>query len=1262
VLTHAATDILALERARPDLPPTFPACSGQSLVGIADATALRALIGGEMQAATVVVARLHGPFAGVPGLAALAADLRRAGATFIAVSGVAEDADPALASASTVPSPVAAEVSAYFMAGGADNVGHALRYLAHTCLGFPCPFNPPRAMPAHGLYHPDWLILSVEEWRRQRPADRPVALVVFYRAHALSGNLAFVDALIRPLEARGFAAVGVFTSSLREAGPDGLPAALTLPGVPPALLVNTVSFPVFAADASERDSDEDCFARLGAPVLQAIPCGSPRSAWLASARGLGPIETSVAVALPECDGRIVTVPISFKENHRYVPDDERCARVAAFGARLHALRTKPNAQKRLVIILTNSGGKAARVGGAVGLDTPASLVRALEALRAAGYDTGDFPADGDALMARLLATGSYDEQHPLDFRRAPSLARADYVAWFHRQPEAFRHHVAGRWGVPAASGPIAAPARWVAPGGLGASLLPVAHEPHSDDDRYYFAALAFGQVLVAVEPPRGFGLDPAAIYHAPDLPPTHHYAAFHVWLRQIWQADAAIHFGKHGTLEWMPGKSVALSSACAPDVLLGDLPLLYPFVMNDPGEGAQAKRRAHAVILDHLVPPLTQAGMHGPLATLARLVEETYRAESLDPAKLPLLHAQIWELVRSSNLDADLREIGRQRHGEHVHEWDERPGDSGAPRSLEKLDGRGMAHLLENLDAYLCELGRAQIRHGLHIFGQAPVDHGLVELCFAALRCPNGDVPALLPAIVRALGDSAGDSSQARRMQDDTARALLGELAAQNYSAAAISPALDAYFPTVAATQLQPLRNVLTFVCERLVPHLARTTDELTNLLAALEGRHVPAGPSGAPSRGMAHALPTGRNFYSADPRGLPSPAAWTVGQGLAREALDRYLHETGALPESVALSIWGTANMRTGGDDVAQALALLGIRPVWHPESRRTTGLEVIPLSELGRPRIDVTLRVSGFFRDAFPQLVQLLDRAVRLAAALDEPPERNFIRKHWLEDTARLVAEGAPDAVARKQAAYRVFSSPPGAYGTGMLELIETRAWREQADLAAAFLVRGGWAYTEEAPEGVAAEAEFRHRLSAVELALHNQDNREHDLFDSDDYFQFHGGLVATISALSGRAPRAYFGDSSQPAQPAVRTLQAEALRVYRSRVTNPKWIEAMHRHGYKGGLELAATVDYVFGFSATAGIVTDWMFEGVAEAYTQGATREFLERSNPWALHAIAERLLEAHSRSLWAAQPETLTQLHATLLASEGQLEASSPAQQ
>jgi cobaltochelatase CobN len=470
----------------------------------------------------------------------------------------------------------------------------------------------------------------------------------------------------------------------------------------------------------------------------------------------------------------------------------------------------------------------------------------------------------------------------------------------------------------------------------------------------------------------------------------------------------------------------------------------------------------------------------------------------------------------------------------------------------------------------------------------------------------------------------------------------------------------------LSAGALHDLRATLRFACEVLAPNLARTTDETRNLLAALDGRYVPAGPSGAPSRGMAHVLPTGRNFYTVDPRGLPTPAAWTTGVTLADAALRRFFDDEGRWPESIALSVWGTPTMRTGGDDIAQALAVLGVRPMWEPVTRRTCGIEVIPLPELGRPRIDITLRVSGFFRDAFPALMQLFDEAVQRVVMLDEPIERNFPRKHWLAETATLIAGGlGPDAAARS-ASYRVFSSKSGAYGTGVMDLIENHSWRETRDLAEVVLVWGGWAYGSSAANGDPAAARgagdgidaadaFRRRLATVELALHNRDNREQDLFDSSDQFEYHGGLVAAVTSLSGEQPHAYVGDSSNPSRPDVRTLKGEALRVFRSRVVNPKWLAGIQRHGYRGGLEMATTVDSLFGFAATTGIVTDWMFEAVAEKFAMGDGREFLERSNPWALNAIAERLLEAEQRQLWSARTGTLEALRSVLLASEAVIE-------
>ncbi|MEE9161412.1 MAG: cobaltochelatase subunit CobN, partial [Candidatus Neomarinimicrobiota bacterium] len=466
--------------------------------------------------------------------------------------------------------------------------------------------------------------------------------------------------------------------------------------------------------------------------------------------------------------------------------------------------------------------------------------------------------------------------------------------------------------------------------------------------------------------------------------------------------------------------------------------------------------------------------------------------------------------------------------------------------------------------------------------------------------------------------------------------------------------------------------KVLRYATETIYPALLRTTDEIDNLLRGLDGRFVPPGPSGAPTRGMANVLPTGRNFYSVDPKTLPSPAAWEVGKALGDGLLEKYLQEEGAYPEMVGMVVWGTSAMRTHGDDIAQIMYLLGVRPVWQAESRRVTGVEVIPLQELGHPRIDVTVRISGFFRDAFPNLIYLLDQAVELVASLDEPETDNFIAKHLREDLERSVSpETPPDRASgdteipqsRAASLYRIFGSKPGTSGAGILPALDERNWETVEDLAEVYTAWGGYAYTQQ-DFGVNARPQFRQRFSQIVIAAKNQDNREHDLFDSDDYMQYHGGMIATVRALTGRNPRQFFGDSSDPSRARVRDLQDEARRVFRSRVVNPKWIESMKRHGYKGAFELSATVDYMFGYDATAQVVEDWMYRDVTEEYVLSPEmQEFFRRSNPWALRAIVERLLEAIERGMWEdPPPEMLEKLRELYLDLETDLEARQERQQ
>jgi len=734
--------------------------------------------------------------------------------------------------------------------------------------------------------------------------------------------------------------------------------------------------------------------------------------------------------------------------------------------------------------------------------------------------------------------------------------------------------------------------------------------------------------VLLVQPPRGFGENPVAIYHDPDLPPSHHYLAAYRWLEHGFGAHAVVHLGKHGTLEWLPGKSLGLSAECAADAAIGNLPLIYPFLVNDPGEGTQAKRRAHATIVSHLVPPMTRAETYGDLARLEQLLDEHASIAALDPAKLPAVRAQIWTLIQAARLDHDL-------------------GLDSRPRDAEFDD------FILHVDGWLCEVKDAQIRDGLHVLGAAPDGPQRVNLVLAMLQARQiwSGVAGAMPGLRQALGLAEdGSASRAEVDQADaTARALAEAMEAAGWRQDAARGVAAAVLGEHRACQDgPPVTRLLEFAAAELVPRLAQTTGEIDAVLHALDGGHVPAGPSGSPLRGLINVLPTGRNFYAVDPKAVPSRLAWDTGWQLAESLLARYREDTGRWPASVGLSVWGTAAMRTSGDDIAEALALLGVRPRWDEASRRVTGLDVIGLGELGRPRIDVVMRISGFFRDAFPHVVTLLDDAVTLVAGLDEDPADNMLRAHVLADLARH------DDLRR--ATSRVFGSPPGTYGAGLLALMESRSWRDDSDLAEVYALWGGHAYGR-GLDGRAAREDMEAAYRRIAVAVKNSDTREHDIADSADYYAYHGGMVAAVRALTGSAPRAYVGDSTRPDHVRTRSLVEESARVFRSRVVNPRWIEAMKRHGYKGAFEFAATVDCLFGWDATTGVVPDWMYEQLSASYVLNPdTRKFLQASNPWALRGITERLLEAADRGLWAApDAATLDRLRDAYLDVEGQLE-------
>ena len=1167
-----------------------------------------------LEACDLIVARILGS----PQLLCSGFDRFRAAGKPMVMLGGEQTPDAALMELSTVPMGVAADAHAYLAHGGPDNLGQLHAFLCDTVLLTGAGFEAP-------VEQPVWGVLP-----RAPRADEfsPRIGILFYRAQYAAGNTAYVEALADAVDASGGIGIPIFAASLRSAPSGLLDYLASCDALITTVLAAGGTRPATASAGGDAEAwDVRALAALDIPIVQGLCLTWDRASWAASHEGMTPLDVATQVAVPEFDGRIITVPFSFKETNAdglptYVADHERCCRVAEIALNHARLRHIPAAQRRIAIVLSAYPTKHSRIGNAVGLDTPVSVIRLLRAMRAAGYDLGApgeipgtgliDPVDGEhpdttagnALIHALISAGGQDPEWLTaeQLSGQPVRIAADvYRRWLAQLPADLVTAITAAWGD--------------APGEL------FVDRSRNRDGEIVAAALQAGNLVILVQPPRGFGENPIAIYHDPDLAPSHHYVAVYRWLEREFGAHAVIHVGKHGNLEWLPGKNLGMSASCGTDAAIGSMPLIYPFLVNDPGEGTQAKRRAHATIVDHLVPPMARAESYGDIARLEQLLDEYAQVNAMDPAKAPALRGEIWTLITAAQLDHDL-------------------GLEKAPED-EVFDD-----FVLHVDGWLCEIKDAQIRDGLHVLGQVPDGAELINLVLAVLRSPQifgGQVNGV-PGLRAALGLGENASLSEVDAVEEQARELVAAVAASEWSVDAVPEIVER---TVRAPN-EAVSAALRFACQEVVPRLARTGDEITAILHALDGGYVPAGPSGSPLRGLINVLPTGRNFYSVDPKAIPSRLAYQTGQAMAESLLQRHLDETGEYPQSVGLSVWGTSAMRTSGDDIAEVLALLGVMPSWDEASRRVVGLEAIDLTELGRPRIDVTVRISGFFRDAFPHVVAMLDDAVRLVVDRDEPSQLNFVRQHAQDD---LAAHGD-----HRRATTRIFGSKPGSYGAGMLPLIEAGNWRNDHDLAEVYSTWGGFAYGRDL-DGIPAREDMEANYRRIAVAAKNVDTREHDIADSDDYFQYHGGMVATVRALTGADPKAYVGDSTAPDAIRTRSLTEETARVFRARVINPRWIAAMQRHGYKGAFELAATVDYLFGFDATAGVVPDWMYSQLAESYVLDKdNQDFMKHANPWALRGIIEKLSEAVDRGLWQEpDPELITQLQQVYLEVEGDLE-------
>ncbi|MDR2441916.1 MAG: cobaltochelatase subunit CobN [Deltaproteobacteria bacterium] len=1102
-----------------------------------------------------------------------------------------------------------------------------------------------------GLYHPDWpdIIEDEEYFKTQIDPQKPTVGVWFYQTFWLNGNLSHINALIRAIESRKANVICVFHMRYmdRDLGNPGAAHAAARFFVDSSgksridVLLSPMSFSLTLTSPDCRD----LFSKMGVPVIQATTSFAPREVWAGSLQGLATLDVALSAAQPEFDGNIIAVPFAFREQSQvdpltkallvtYEPDEERVGKLVDLTINWAKLRHVPNSQKKIAIIFHHYPPRNDRIGCAAGLDSFKSVVEILKQLKMAGYNVPKIFEGDDELAMEIIGRLTSDQRFltPQDMAaRAEALAEPElYKPWFAKLPQSIRDKMIDDWGA--------------LPGDLFVYR-----------DQMLFSGLASGNVFITVQPTRGYLENIEKVYHDFSLSPPHPYLAHYRWLKEVWGAMAFIHVGKHGSLEWLPGKALGLSSECYPDLAIMDIPNIYPYIINDPGEGTQAKRRSYAVIIDHLTPAFTSADLYDELEKISSLTSDHRLALTEDPAKVPVLENLIWEEVKRAKLDCDLV--------------------ASKPQSPEEFQA-----FLVKLHSYLSELSDTMIADGLHVLGKAPIGDRLVETVVQLTRIAGPGRPSLRETLASSLGYDYGelvDNPGQKLANGQTGYeiikwlqkkcvTLVAKLSDYDYDyQRAKGDLIEILIETRASLgqktdsetteiHFEPLLGILAWITQTLVPDLRACQAEITNTLGGLDGSFVPPGPSGAPSRGQTDIYPSGRNFYSVDPRKIPSQAAWEVGCNLGRALIQRCLEQTGQYPRNVGILVYGTSTMRSRGDDIAEILFLLGLRPVWRLGGT-VQGLEVIPLSELGRPRIDVTARISGFFRDSFPNLVDFLDKAAIMAATLSEPVESNFIRAHVLADIEAYRKEGRDEKEAFREATFRVFGCPPGTYGAGVAELVESGKWKDQSDLGEIYIRWSGHAYGE-GSYGLTRPEGFRRVLSRMDVTVKNEDSREYDMMSCTDYYNYYGGLIAASKTVRGVEPLSLMGDGADPSRVKIRTTREEARHVLRARLVNPKWIEGLKRHGFKGAGDLSHMMDTLYGWDATAEVVEDWMYEKAARAWAlDPETREWMDRVNPFARRNILDKLLEAISRGLWENPGDLAEILREEYLELEGRLE-------
>ncbi len=1044
------------------------------------------------------------------------------------------------------------------------------------------------------------------KWKWEKN-EKPSVAIFLYKSLYQSGNTELADALIRISKKYDINPKIIWITSFKSKDIQKKIINL-LKDENIKAIITTTSFST--PECANNDIDKKLWDKLNVPVYQLLISSSSISEWNNSSLGLNPIDLSIQVVLPEIDGRICTVPIAFK-NISYVdkelsisvlktePYNRNIDWCLKYLKNLICLQQTNNFEKKISIVIGNYPVKDSRIANGVGLDTPESLLNILKWLYDEGYNLGKYkiPKSSKELINYLIKFRTNSEE-TINHKPQAYLSIEEYLIFWNKIESTAKEKILNRWGEPSNSQQL-------------------------EKEGFPINGITLGNITILVQPNRGYESDNLSDLHSPDLPPTHKYIAQYFWLANYFKTNALIHLGKHGSLEWLPGKGIGLSSNCFPLILSPPVPNIYPFIVNDPGEGSQAKRRTHAIIIDHLTPPLSYAGVTNELIEIENLIDEYYESKLAMDNRNDLLEKKIISLlIKNSWPDIQSNNISDSLVSKNFHE------------------------IIDNAESYLCEIKNSQIRSGLHVFGKSQSLDKLIDLTLSISNVPTERIQGLSQYLADDLGfslDPWNDEESTNLSKEDIylfkrystidARKVgkivewLNEIGksiieyhCKNYLKitnnttneininSKLIKYLDYNKPNIFVNHL--LKNIIPKIIKSPI-------QEKSNLIKALEGKRISSGPSGAPTRGKLEVLPTGKNFYSVDIRAIPTETAWDLGKRSSQKILELYLQENGEHLSHLAISIWGTSTMRNGGEDICQLFALMGLQPVWDGTLRRVIDLDIIPLSVLNRPRVDVTLRISGLFRDSFPQIIELIRRGQNLIGNLEEPSSMNPL--------ANSYRNGKTES--------RIFGSAPGAYGAGLQEIINTSSWEKQSELAQAFIEWSKWRY-EGSNEIVMDKNGLENSLAKVKVVLHSQDNREHDILDSDDYYQFQGGLISAIKEISGKSPQAYFADNSRYNRPQIHKLSKEIDKVVRSRLLNPKWLNGIKRHGYKGAFEMSASLDYLFSFDATTNLVPNWCYQSITSSWIiDKNTYNFIIDNNRWALRDIAERLLEASNRGLW-----------------------------